>query len=654
MSGTLTANEFIYKPDLGSAGAIEKGLFDAGQDRVDTRLGKEIWVGDPLYGATLQTAITAIGSTQAILRLPAGTWGIAADLTIPANITIKPERGAILSVTTGKTLTINGTMEAGLYQIFSCAGTGKVTLPGWAEAEWFGVNAAQTAANNYTYFTRVAESLPNGGVLRLSTLGNYNADGLIPLTTNLKVVIEKGVIWNVVGTTGAFQGLGTKIATTTLSGNAAIGAVALTVTNSAGFVAGQKVWIYYTSIYPGRCDVSIVESVSAGTINLTLPLRYAWTSATGVTVDGVTPVENIIIKGGGKIQNINGASSDNLISFFWAWDCHVRDLTLAQRTGTSRCLLFSNSFGHGAAFCTAENIRVLEASETGVEVYPSGAAHNRLSNITVDKVGIGFGIKVGGSGNIVSNPIVKKSRYGGVGIQQSFDLILSNPQCSGSVDPAYQGCGVRILTTTLNGISIIGGSLKGNYFGIYGYDGAPAWDNINIIGTDLSGCTIPISMPAGITNLTMKGNTPTIERYLPEGATSGTGEDTLFSVTVKAYSMTPYSGFEFTVPLDISGANNTKTIKIYFGSSIALTVVYIAGDVGSFTLHGIFIANAALTGGIFAFWGRGASGVFFDYSNAFVVALSGDLDFKITCECANASDTVVSRLGIIKPIGPAL
>ena len=139
-AGTWTPNNFLYEPNLRVYNTVEENLFITGMVRVDKRLGYEIWVGDPDYGSTLQGALTAIGGNQAALRIPAGTWRIGANLTIPANVTLKPERGAKLTIATGSTLTINGPLEAGLNQIFSCTGTGKVVMK--AEAvkvpEWWG------------------------------------------------------------------------------------------------------------------------------------------------------------------------------------------------------------------------------------------------------------------------------------------------------------------------------------------------------------------------------------------------------------------------------------------------------------------------------------------------------------------------------------
>lgn len=99
-AGSLTTNKFIYKPSLGARGDAEKKTFDAGLDRLDARLGKEIWVGDPNYGTTFQDAIAAIGTTnKTILRIPAGAWPLTSQLIIPANITLDFEPGAYLDCT---------------------------------------------------------------------------------------------------------------------------------------------------------------------------------------------------------------------------------------------------------------------------------------------------------------------------------------------------------------------------------------------------------------------------------------------------------------------------------------------------------------------------------------------------------------------------
>lgn len=127
-AGTLTTNKFLYKPSLGARGDTEKKSFDASLDRIDARLGKEIWVGDPNYGATLQDAITAIGAVnKTILRIPAGAHPISSYLIIPANITLKFEEGAYLDLSGLPSADIQGLTSSGTVTIVTWTGHGLST-----------------------------------------------------------------------------------------------------------------------------------------------------------------------------------------------------------------------------------------------------------------------------------------------------------------------------------------------------------------------------------------------------------------------------------------------------------------------------------------------------------------------------------------------
>jgi hypothetical protein len=180
--GTWTANGFVYKPEVGARGAEAKALFDSGVDRIDARLGKEIWVGDPQYGSSLPEAIAAIGANSCILRVPAGTHTISDNLAIPANIALKVERGATLAIATTKTLTINGPLEAGLYQIFTCAGTGKVAFAFGAVKEvypqWWGAKGDNSTDCTAAFQAAITAAGPCGGAVRV-------IDGTYKLTASL-------------------------------------------------------------------------------------------------------------------------------------------------------------------------------------------------------------------------------------------------------------------------------------------------------------------------------------------------------------------------------------------------------------------------------------------------------------------------------------
>jgi hypothetical protein len=202
VAGTWTPNNFLYMPSLGAKGEAEKNSFDTGLERVDKRLGNEIWVGDPKYGSTLPAAVSAIGGNQVALGVPAGTYNITADLTIPANITLKPERGALLAVATTKTLTVNGGLEAGLHQIFSCTGTGKVVFgsgsikeyyPQWSGAKGDGVTNDAAAINAAAANCRA--SFDAGQTITLTFVpGIYLANSALDLSGCSVNMLPKAVI----------------------------------------------------------------------------------------------------------------------------------------------------------------------------------------------------------------------------------------------------------------------------------------------------------------------------------------------------------------------------------------------------------------------------------------------------------------------------
>lgn len=96
--------------------------------------------------ATLNAAINTIGSASCTLEIAPGTWTVTDDLTFPATMTLRFPQGASFSITAAKTVTINGQIEAGPYQIFS--GSGTVTLAA-LERIYFGHWAGSDATTGY-------------------------------------------------------------------------------------------------------------------------------------------------------------------------------------------------------------------------------------------------------------------------------------------------------------------------------------------------------------------------------------------------------------------------------------------------------------------------------------------------------------------------
>jgi len=89
-----------------------------------------------IVGSALETSITEIGATSAILLIDKAT-AITANTTVPANCQLWFVKGGMVTVPTGKVLTINGPIDAGTFQIFTCVGTGKVSFGNGAVTEAF-------------------------------------------------------------------------------------------------------------------------------------------------------------------------------------------------------------------------------------------------------------------------------------------------------------------------------------------------------------------------------------------------------------------------------------------------------------------------------------------------------------------------------------
>jgi hypothetical protein len=91
------------------------------------------------YAALTKLINSTINGDQATILFPSGIFKLSSDITFPANISVWFVDGAMLSPNSGKTVTIMGPIDAGIYQIF----TGSGTISGSPKvdkfyAQWFG------------------------------------------------------------------------------------------------------------------------------------------------------------------------------------------------------------------------------------------------------------------------------------------------------------------------------------------------------------------------------------------------------------------------------------------------------------------------------------------------------------------------------------
>lgn len=108
----------------------------------------------------------------ATIYFPSGTYRVAQNLAVPANVTLELAAGAVLSVDAGKTLSISGSLVAPVaQQIFVGAGT--ISLSGGMApdvyAEWWGAKGDNTADDG-PFFSAASAAIAGADGARLVTL----------------------------------------------------------------------------------------------------------------------------------------------------------------------------------------------------------------------------------------------------------------------------------------------------------------------------------------------------------------------------------------------------------------------------------------------------------------------------------------------------
>ena len=117
------------------------------------------------------------------------TYTVGTNTTIAADQKLIIEYGAIISVSNGVTLTINGPFSAGLYQVFDCQGTGEVVFgPGSTDRiypQWFGVTGDKTTDDTDAF--KKAFSSAKKGIPIYPGLGKFRLTDELPVTCGMKI-----------------------------------------------------------------------------------------------------------------------------------------------------------------------------------------------------------------------------------------------------------------------------------------------------------------------------------------------------------------------------------------------------------------------------------------------------------------------------------
>ena len=148
---------------------------------------------DQSSGASVNSIVyllNQIGSNKATLIFYGNTTYniINNSITIPSNVTIAFNEGAVINVSFGKTLTINGKILSAPMQIFSGTGTvnGSPTNIPFYYPDWFGFSNIASSDTNAKALQATIDIAQNGTEIKIFP-GTYNISGPININKNLTI-----------------------------------------------------------------------------------------------------------------------------------------------------------------------------------------------------------------------------------------------------------------------------------------------------------------------------------------------------------------------------------------------------------------------------------------------------------------------------------
>ena len=284
----------------------EKRLSDKRAKQLFMTIG---WINVDNY-PSFSAAIDAIGASEKTLVV-ASEQAVTDDKTVPANITVFFLHGGSLNVSAGKTVTFNGHVEAGLYQIFE--GDGDVSFSeGSIKAvypEWFGA-VGDGSTDDGTALNKTADSIRETHIKYMGTATNYRTTIALDFS-KLYHIVFTGDISTGVAFTGAVVTLGYGTSSywwysnyhfhkITHGGGGTSGNIALKVQNlahstiKADWLSGGEIGLYVLGNQQGNfLNTYIINAISAN--------RYA------IVIEGT---------GEGSWSNVNHFYCNSLSSIY--------------------------------------------------------------------------------------------------------------------------------------------------------------------------------------------------------------------------------------------------------------------------------------------------------------------------------------------------
>jgi len=126
-------------------------------------------------------------------------------------------------------------------------------------------------------------------------------------------------------------------------------------------------------------------------------------------------------------------------------------------------------------------------------------------------------------------------------------------------------------------------------------------------------------------------------------ASSGTGEDNLASTTIPASLLGTTKGLRIKAAGTITGSNDAKVIKLYFGASSWTVISEAAGDTNDWQIDAV-IYNTTATAQRVSWNGLESDGTETSGYETATITTTAAVTLKLTGECTNGSDTITQTM----------
>lgn len=634
---------------------------------------------------TLKGLATSIGSSKratiVLSHTSSGnttTYSMSQSVTLTSNITLKIEKGAVLSIAAGKTLTINGTLDAGEYQIFSGAGT--VTYTGKKYPEWWGAKDDSGTTDNTSALN---SALANGGEIELTAPNG----GYYKITDTLTSAVTGTNLYsnNFAEITQATAGKG---CISVSASHVKIDGLTLTGAQHAAYNIAE------TAVYSAGTDSSQITDI---TINNCIISNWGWEGIRFDYVDRATANHNYLydivysgIQGRwtnysdfshNRIENITpGSASGVMVGITLSG-------TTSQATSPMHGIIADNYIYNTKQAILLEPAQYVTV--TGNDLY------DNIAGIVVKEHSAGgYSNNVTVTGNtIVNESITAGDTYYGIevgGNTAARYCVVSGNNIYGYGSSTYGAIHASANTS----VNVSNNNIYDYYkYGILtGNSSYSLYSGNNVVsGANTIASSVAIQVGANMTNSAIIGNsgnvgaekfmsfsasTPSLyianNRYISSNAVpignptyadfaiyTDTASHTATGITAGTDLSTRVFG-EDTIPVGTlirftaagakSGSAGNKTINIVFGST-SVTAHAAANDTNDWRIQGEIVFAALNTQYVSWTCWNGAT-ISQGYESMSEDISAGDLTLKLRAVVAGASDTVLQRIFVVEKILP--